>query len=319
MRVATFNIENLDETSPGKSPSLTTRIASLRPQLNRINADILCLQEVHGQERAGQDRQLLALKELIETTQYAHFNLASTKTTAGEVYDVRNLVVLSRFPIISIEQFRNDKMSKLVYRKVTANPAEAEAKDVDWERPILYCKIDMGGEVLHLINLHFKSRLPSSIPGQKVDFAYRTVPGWAEGYFLSSVKRVGQALETRLLVDEIFDQDANAKILVCGDFNAEPGQVPVEAIQGRVENTGNEELVPRELMAASESIPKDLRFTHLHQGHRNLLDHMLFSKALLNHYQGAEIHNEQLHDESIAFAMDNKYPESDHAPFIATF
>lgn len=319
MRIATFNIENLDETPAGKSPSLETRIQTLRPQLNRINADVLCLQEVHGQEREGQPRDLLALRELIKTTQYEHFHIATTKTTAGEVYDVRNLVVLSRYPILQSEQFRNDKMEKLAYRKVTAKPREDEAKDVEWERPILYCQLDTDKGPLHLINVHFKSRLPSTIPGQKINFAYKTVPGWAEGYFLSSVKRVGQALEARILIDEIFDQDANAKIVICGDFNAEPGQVPVEAVQGRVENTGNEDLVGRELMAASESVPKDLRFTHIHQGHRNLLDHMLFSKSLLSGYKGAEIHNEQIHDESIAFAMDNKYPESDHAPFLADF
>jgi hypothetical protein len=38
-----------------------------------------------------------------------------------------------------------------------------------------------------------------------------------------------------------------------------------------------------------------------------------------NHYRGSEIHNEILHDESAAFAIDRKYPESDHAPVVATF
>jgi exonuclease III len=33
----------------------------------------------------------------------------------------------------------------------------------------------------------------------------------------------------------------------------------------------------------------------------------------------AQIHNEVLHDESIAFATDRQYPESDHAPVVATF
>jgi exonuclease III len=32
-----------------------------------------------------------------------------------------------------------------------------------------------------------------------------------------------------------------------------------------------------------------------------------------------EIHNELLHDESAAFAIDRKFPESDHAPVVATF
>ena len=48
MRVATFNLENLDDEA-GQDPSLATRVAIMRPQLDRIAADILCLQEVHSQ------------------------------------------------------------------------------------------------------------------------------------------------------------------------------------------------------------------------------------------------------------------------------
>lgn len=43
------------------------------------------------------------------------------------------------------------------------------------------------------------------------------------------------------------------------------------------------------------------------------------SRNLLAYYKGAEIDNRILHDESIAFATDLKYPESDHAPVIAEF
>jgi hypothetical protein len=40
---------------------------------------------------------------------------------------------------------------------------------------------------------------------------------------------------------------------------------------------------------------------------------------MLAFYRGSEVHNELIHDESIAFATDDKYPESDHAPVIAEF
>ena len=36
-------------------------------------------------------------------------------------------------------------------------------------------------------------------------------------------------------------------------------------------------------------------------------------------YRGSEIHNEILHDESVDFADDQKFPESDHAPVLAEF
>jgi len=151
------------------------------------------------------------------------------------------------------------------------------------------------------------------------NYTWGSAAGWAEGYFLSSIKRVGQALETRILIDDLFDQNSEANILVCGDFNAEPGEVPVEAIAGRVENTGNPALRSRVLIPCSRSIPESVRFSHYHHGHGNLLDHMLISQSLLPHLEHADIFNENLHDESLPFTFDTKYPESDHAPFVAQF
>jgi hypothetical protein len=46
---------------------------------------------------------------------------------------------------------------------------------------------------------------------------------------------------------------------------------------------------------------------------------MLVTRNLLTHYRGCEIHNELLHDESVAFGTDRKYPESDHASVVTTF
>ena len=50
-----------------------------------------------------------------------------------------------------------------------------------------------------------------------------------------------------------------------------------------------------------------------------MLDHVLITRNLLAGYRGSEIHNEVLHNESAAFAVDRQYPESDHAPVVAAF
>jgi endonuclease/exonuclease/phosphatase family metal-dependent hydrolase len=326
LRVATFNIENLDSDEDDRNPSLAQRIPVLQKVLKRLNADILCLQEVHGQElpehtSQNPKRALLALDEVIKDTPYQHFQQAHTVTSDNVVYDKRNLVILSRYPIERFQQYRNDKIDKLQYRKVTADPAEPQAKDLGWERPILHAEI-MHPELgkLHIINLHLKSRLASNIAGQKVDnYTWANPSAWAEGYFLSSIKRVGQALETRTLIDELFNEDINAHVIVCGDFNAEPGEVPVEAICGRVENTNNAALRDRSLIACSHSIAESIKYSHLHHGEGNLLDHILISQSLLARLEQALIHNENLHDESLPFTFDTKYPESDHAAFIASF
>jgi predicted extracellular nuclease len=200
-------------------------------------------------------------------------------------------------------------------------PAEDEAKRVTWERPVVHAKISLpDSKTLHVINLHLKSKIPTNIEGQKINnYTWRTASGWAEGYFISSMKRVGQALETRVLVDKIFDQDELALIAVCGDFNSTSENVPVQAIRGDVENTGNGNLASRVLVPCERTIPEPSRYSLIHQGRGEMIDHLLVSRQLLAYYDHTEIHNEILHDESIAFATDKKYPESDHAPVIAEF
>ena len=324
-RIATFNIENLDTAASKYNPSLAERAPSLRSMLNRLKADILCLQEVHGQELSqhttqNPKRDLSALDFILDGSDYAMYYRANTLSSDNVPYNKRNLVVLSRWPITASHQYNNDFIGKLQYRKVTAKPDES-AKDIGWERPILHVEIDLPllGK-LHVINLHLKSRLSSNVSGQKVNnYTWASAAGWAEGYFLSSIKRVGQALETRMLVDNLLKHEPKANIVVCGDFNAEPGEVPVEAICGRVENTGNPELRDKVLIPCSLSIADSVRYSHYHHGKGNLLDHMLISQQLFSHFEKADIFNENLHDESLPFANDLKFPESDHAPFIAEF
>lgn len=320
LRIATFNIENLDDVE-GQKPTLTERISVLRPQLQRLRADIICFQEVNGQDRGNQDRDILALKQLLQTTHYANFNISCTKTSTGEVLKQQNLVVVSRFDILESLQYLNDLVPAPKYDTVTEIPPKDQAKKIAWERPIFYTRIKVQDDfVLHLINVHLKSRLPIEIPGQKKDeYTWKSAAGWAEGFFLASLKRVGQSLETRVLIDKIFDNEPGAKIVVCGDFNAHPEEVPVEAITGRVENTGNKDLISRVLAPCEHTIPESSRYSYIHQGSKRLLDHMLISQGMLSYYRAAEIHNEVLHDESVAFAVDEKFPESDHAPFIVEF
>lgn len=76
INVATFNLENWDKNS-SDGPSLQKRIALTRPQLLRLEAEVLCLQEVHAQGEAP-DRELSALDGLLEGTLYEDYERAVT-------------------------------------------------------------------------------------------------------------------------------------------------------------------------------------------------------------------------------------------------
>ncbi len=313
-RIATFNLENWDDVAV---PSLATRIAVMRPMLQRVSADVLCLQEVNGQ---GSPADLHALRALIEGTRYQNYDVAVTRESDGDISRERNLVILSQFPIASSRQFKHEFAAAPQYKKVTSLPPEPDAKDIQWERPALYAVVNAPFGPLHVINLHLKSRIPTSIAGQQINAnTWRSVAAYAEGFFVSSLKRVGQALEVRLFLDTLFDADPEARIIVCGDLNADLDDVPVQALRGDVEDTGNGGLAHRVMIPCERTVPEPARFSLYHQGRPTMLDHLLLSRPMLANYRNTEIHNEILHDESIAFALDTKFPESDHAPVIAEF
>ena len=322
LRIATFNLENLDD-KPTLRPSLFDRMGVLRPQLERLRADVLCLQEVNGQEFPDEPRQLDALRQLLDGTLYENYHFTHTITTKNEAFDARNLVIVSRFPILSIEQVKHRFAPKPRYQKVTAIPAELEAKDVTWERPLLYVTLDLGNnEVLHVINLHLKSKRPAAVKGQKKDrYTWKTMAGWAEGSFISSMKRMGQAIEVRGLLDTIFDQTAvtgePTYIVVCGDFNDDLESVTLQAICGPVEETNNPGLGNRVMIPCELSVPEPSRFSLIHRGKGEMLDHILVTRELMTYYRNTEIHNEVLPDES--GSSDVTYPESDHAPIVTEF
>ena len=326
MRIATFNLESLD-LPPGGEAAFARRAAVLRPQLDALRADILCLQEVNGQHVAGRKgRALTALQRLLAETGYDGYHLIASPARApdpakggkGGVADVHNLVILSRRPVQASEALRHRLVPPLAYRSLTGEPEEARDLSLEWDRPLLHATFATpGGATLHVLNLHLRSPLASPIPGQKLAAdRWRSPAGWAEGYFAATLKRSGQALEARLLVEQIFDAEAAALIAVCGDLNAGEEETPARILQARVEDSGNPDLAGRALEALELRLPEERRFTVLHGGRRRMLDHILCSPALAARCRSVAADNDRLPDE-VATAEDE--PRSNHAPLVAEF
>ena len=323
LRIATFNLENLDAGSDRPTP-LEARIEVLRPQLLRLEADVLCLQEVNAQPSTkGGPRVPHALDRLLEGTPYEGFRRFAGGG-AGDpnlLADVHNLVILSRFPIASARSVRHRLVEPPSYRPATARPRPPAGEPVAWDRPILAVEIDLpDGERIHVVNLHLRSPLAALVAGQKESaFVWKSAAGWAEGFFLAALKRAGQALEARLLVDEIFDHEPDARIVVLGDFNAEAWEVPVRMLCAEVEDTGKGRLAGRALVPLERSLPETQRFSVIHHGRKAMLDHILVSRALLAGYRHLEIHNETVGDELVGYALVEQATVSYHAPLVAEF
>ena len=341
MRIATFNVENLGKPLPDGA-SEAERIRLLRPQLLRLRADVLCLQEVDSQRPEGShERTLSALDALVSETPYAGFERAVTLgRSTGRFRDKHNLVTLSRLPILATRQLHHDLMAPPLHRPLggcgvrfpkqageqggvdareEARPAEPQP--VEWDRPIQHLALDVGsGRPLHVINVHLRAPRAAFVEGRKANAqTWRSLAGWAEGFYLAAIKRCGQALEARLLVDALFDADEDALIVVCGDFNADIHEVPVHIVRGDEEDAGNPHLADRILVPVERSLPDSRRFSVVHHGRPQMLDHLLVSRPLLAWYRGVEVHNEALGDELLTPQAVRGSGESFHAPVVAEF
>jgi endonuclease/exonuclease/phosphatase family metal-dependent hydrolase len=314
LRVATFNVENLDEPRKGGVP-LGDRIALLRPQLLALRADVLCLQEVSAHIRRGGRRELRALDKLIEDTPYATFSRATSRGKAGGPADKHNLVVLSHLPIIVEQQHWHDLVDAPLVR-LTTTPQPRDER-VRWDRPVLEVHLALPGRPLIVFDAHLRAPLAAVIEGQKVSpLVWRSSAAWAEGYFLASVKREGQALELRRHVDRVLDDDIEARVLVAGDLNAEVTGSALRILRVDVEDTGNPALRSRSLFALEDRIAEQRRYTVLHRGRRLVLDHLLASASLARSFVGGTILNEALLDEYELSVAHVEPVGSLHAPMV---
>jgi predicted extracellular nuclease len=206
----------------------------------------------------------------------------------------------------------------LLHRYATGLSAVGEPQPIGFDRPLLLTEVELpGGRVLDVINLHLRAPRASAIPGEKVSSSqWRTTSGWAEGYFLSSLRRTAQALELRLLVDGILARDPERLIAVAGDFNAEDQETPIRLAVAAAEQTGNPALASRSLIVLDQAIPADRRWSVLHRGRPEMLDHILASQSLSSCFRGIEAQNEGLGDEALGCGA---IAGSSHAALVAEF
>jgi len=314
-RLATYNIESLDWTASDPE-GFAARLAALRPKLAAARADILCLQEVNAQSAPGRKtRAFTALERLVAGTPYESFHLAhSVRPGAGRPADVHNLAILSRWPILERIQIFHDIVP--VWR-LPPIPAGAPRPEVRWDRPLLAARIALpGGQPLVVINLHLRAPRAAPIHEGSTRRPNLTTAAWAQGFHLAGLKRQGQALEARLFVERLFDENPHAWIVVCGDLNADTFETPTRILQAGFGDIERMDLRGRALEPLESRVPAAQRYSVIHDGRKVLLDHILASEQLARLCAGVAIDIGGLEDE---FTAQEPAPASFHAPVIATF
>ncbi len=310
LRVATFNLENLDWAAT-RAAAFEARRAALLPLLAALDADVLCLQEVGAQKpHKHAPRDYLALDRLLAATPYAEYaRAASVRPGTGAPADVHNLVILSRWPIRTARQIRHDIVGRWTWPPPCDGGVAPEPIVIEWDRPLLYAAIEPPeGPLLHVLDLHLRAPRPAPVATARGEGSSKSK---IEGQFVAAQKREGQALEARLFIEAIFDAEPDARLLVCGDFNADEHDAPTRLLRGGDNET---QQGPRALTPLEDGVEASRRYTVMHAGRPKLIDHILASSALAGGWRETRILNEGLQDE--VFAQDPVLA-SLHAPIVA--
>jgi hypothetical protein len=93
----------------------------------------------------------------------------------------------------------------------------------------------------------------------------------------------------------------------------------VRLVIGASEDTGNAALAARALVVLDRSVEASRRFSVVHQGRPQMLDHMLASQRLTGRFRNMEVFNEALGDEALAWARGVGAAGSYHAGLVANF
>jgi len=321
MKLATFNMESFGGDR-FQAEALEPRLEALRPRIRELDADILCLQEVNAQKVKGaSERQFQALDLLLAGTSYESFHRAASERAPGAgPGDRHNLVILSRFPIMTHRCLFQHHAHPPMWQPKTADPGYDEPQRIAFERPILQARIDIGtADPLHLFAVHLRAPIAASIRGGKADGTrWKSLAAWAEGYQLSVLKQIAQALELRLAVEALFDGDEKAQIVLTGDFNATGETGTLRLLRADPDDTGTPAFSARRLYQLDASLPPDKRKTVIHKGKGQALDHILASAAMTDRTVGLKVFNASLPDE-VLDADSSAYAGSYHAAMRAEF
>ena len=306
MIVASFNLDSLDDTEVDPR-DFSARAAALRPKLQALDADVLCLQEIQGQ-KTGPERSLRALERLLEGTAYAGYHLIHSVMDSGRLSDVHNLAILSKRPMVRSGQIRHELVPPLSDAEL---PSGATRSQIEWDRPFLYMAIPcLDGRRLWVLNLHLRAPIAAHVQEGRAEGAWRSIPLWAEGFVRANLKRIGQALEVRLFIDRIFDEEQkDALICACGDFNSEGAEMPLRLIRADSDDTEAPDLAWRRMLPLDRGGP-----SAIHLGRPMRPDHLLASPALAARHRRSELMNQNLPDDTDAGVAD-----SPHAPILAEF
>ncbi len=288
LSIGTFNVQNLtragepiyDESRPLYSTDEYARkTVWIRGQLDKMNADVVGLQEVIEGE---------AVRDCVRDSRFAAWEIAAANPNGKTPVNG----ILSRFPIrrvecieeipFAFEFFDEHKLAAKSDTKPLVLPVQR------FSRPILKVELEVSPKLtIAVCVLHLKSKRPILPEGLDRDDA--TLVDLAQGSVRSLIRRGIEASGVRHIVSEHLTKHPHIPLFVLGDLNDSDTAVTNQAILGEppFQRLPFEEKQKKWKFVLQNSRDVQARrslenfyYTYIHNGHYESLDNIFVS----NHF-----------------------------------
>ena len=304
--ITTYNVQNLFDLflNPNKGnqdAGSTPSAADLETQLTKLALsieaelllpEIMVLQEVENTFIAQE------LGNRVNASAGTNYIATSFETSDARGIEVAFLWDADRVSLLETFQLSGDDV-EAAYGPASASPG----------REPLYGKFQIGGDVVHIVGNHFKSKGGDDPPFGLNDPFIR----------ITEVQRKLQAQVVRDFVDTIFDADGDALVMVTGDLNDFPFGEPGEGTDHPVAIVaGADGINPLSNLIFEE--PADEQWSFIFDGNSQVLDHMLVSDSLGEKMVGADfLQFNARYPAGLGDDASTAVRASDHDPFEGRF
>lgn len=309
MRIGTWNLENLFRPgdasgAPSGQEEYETKLKGLTETITDLAPDLLAVQEVGSPE---------ALADLVHRLDGDwHTELAEP--------DARGIRVgfLSRSPMSQIKQII-DFPTELGGVQVDDTGKRIEAMG----RPALRVRVRAGSQNIDVISTHLKSKL-LTYPGGRFN---PTDEGQRARYAVYALHRRAVASATvRAGVDALLEgQGTERAVVIAGDLNDEAQAATTQILLGpggsEIGTAGDDRPDKGDahrMWNIAPLIPEAERYSRVYRGRRELIDHLLVSRALLDTVTEATTGSGTTPSVTDNPRARRDAPQSDHRPVVMT-
>lgn len=272
LKVMTWNVENLFATNA----NYQAKLVSLSATIAKVDPDVAALQEIGG------DTELQALQGAL-----ASQGCLLKHSLIGRPDD-RGI----RVALLSKRPIKNEGGIEELASNFPIVDLEGKAIAA-LGRGAPHGSVTVDGQKVHVIGAHLKSKLLTFPNGQ---FSTKDEDLRARVGGIALLKRAAEAVTLRLAANKIIAKNDVDALILLGDLNDGPEAATTQILYGPTgSQPGTNAFVTPDqgdgarLFNLAGFIPKEQRFTRIHNGEGELIDHVLVSKELVTDGAGKRV------------------------------